>query len=83
MKTIIKVHTNIGRTKLYDVETYIETTIALVINGINLSHDNLIGKFVFPMSSIEHYNIYTVPDDFNITLLRWGNNDYFWCCNRI
>lgn len=55
---------------MYKVETHIETTAALVINGINLSHDNLKGKFVYPMHNIEHYNIFDVPDDFNITLLK-------------
>lgn len=52
----IRIHTMLGRVKIYDTEKYYESDGKLIIYGVNLA-SQVRGKFVYPLENIEHYNI--------------------------
>jgi hypothetical protein len=54
--TSIRIHTMLGRIKIYDAEKYFESDGKLIIYGKN-SASGVKGKFVYPLVNIEHFNI--------------------------
>jgi len=55
-KVSIRIHTMLDRVKIYEADNYFESDDKLIIYGHNVL-SKIRGKFVYPLHSIEHYNI--------------------------
>jgi hypothetical protein len=55
-KVAIRIHTMLGRIKLYEVDSYRVEMGELVINGTNSTTGHT-GEFHYPMQNYEHFNV--------------------------